>query len=107
MLAMATEVAPPITGRGSPDFAAFVRGPAMEPEFTDGSLVYVDAKTPAKHGDFVIARPAGRTVPLLRQLQVDGDRKYLRALNPLYPDPVMDLGDGRILGRVVHQFKAY
>lgn len=79
----------------------------MEPEFAEGSIVYVDARTPAKHGDFVVARPEGRMVPLLRLLQIDGDRTYLRALNPLYPDALLELGAGKVLGRVIHQSKSY
>ena len=88
-------------------YALIVRGPAMEPEFRDGWLVFVDDAAQAKHGDFVIARPEGRETPILRQLVIEGDAKYLRCLNASYPEPMLSLGAGKILGRVVYQGKAY
>lgn len=94
---------------GVPDhaYALTVRGPAMEPEFRDGWLVIVDSESPVKHGDFVIALAEGRRVPLLRQLVIEGDATYLRAINPTYPEPMIPLGKGRIYGRVSHQTKTY
>jgi phage repressor protein C with HTH and peptisase S24 domain len=103
----ATDYAPQPAGVPDSACASIVRGPAMEPEFRDGWLIYIDASTPAKHGDFVVARPAGRKVPILRQLVIDGDVTYLRAINDDYPERMVELGDGQIIGRVIYQAKQY
>lgn len=88
-------------------YALQVRGPAMEPEFRDGWLVYVDEIPPVEHGDYVVARPEGQIMPILRQLVHDGDKRFLRALNPAYPEGLVPLGDGKILGKVIYQARAY
>lgn len=88
--------------------ARIVRGPAMEPEFVDGAIVYIDPAAAVEHGDFVVARPEGHATPMLRQLVIDGDRSWLRALNSAFPDPIIELtARGEILGRVVYQGKSY
>lgn len=101
------EVAPRPTGVGEGAYALKVRGPAMEPEFRDGWLVYIDPHANVNHGDFIVAQPAGRMIPLLRQLVIEGDRRYLQATNPAQPEPLIELGDGRVFGRVVYQARAY
>lgn len=105
--AAATDYAPRPSGASESTYALIVRGPAMEPEFRDGWLIYVDETPAVKHGDFVVARPGGHVMPILRQLVVDGDATLLRAVNPSYPDGLTPLGDGKILGKVVYQARAY
>jgi SOS-response transcriptional repressor LexA len=104
---LAVAYVPQPSGVSDHAYALPVRGGAMEPEFRDGWLIYVDDAIPCKHGDYVVARPAGMTLPLLRQLVIEGDSTYLRATNPAYPDTMLPLGDGTIVGRVVYQAKAY
>lgn len=101
------EYAPRPAGVSEHAYALVVRGPAMEPEFRDGWRVYVEPGAPVKHGDFVVALPEGRKIPVLRQLSIEGDTTYLRCLNPQYPEPMIPLGAGRIIGRVVYQGQAY
>jgi hypothetical protein len=88
-------------------YALVVRGSAMEPEFRDGWLIYVDPQAPARHNDFVIARLRNHLQPVLRQLMLEGDITYLRALNPQHPGSLVELGGGEILGRVVYQARKY
>lgn len=107
IMATVNEWAPRLFGGPEPDYAVRMVGTAMEPEFRDGWLLYVDRRSAVKHGDFVVALPEGRAVPMLRQLQVDGDRMYLRAMNPTHPEAMIPLGSGRIVGKVVHQAKSY
>lgn len=102
------DFAPRPAGLPSRTFALHVRGQAMEPEFRDGWLIFVDDETPVKHGDFVVAVPEGRETPILRQLSIDGDTAYLRAVNRQHPDRLLPLGKkGKIIGRVVYQAKPY
>jgi hypothetical protein len=103
----ASSFAPRPAGISETCVAHIVTGPAMEPEFRDGWIIYVDAEAETKHGDFVVAWPPGRATPVLRQLVDEGGTRYLRCLNPSYPEPMAAVGDGQIAGRVVYQGKAY
>ena len=107
MRAQAKDFAPRFTGLPDNVVALRVQGPAMEPEFHDGWLIYVAPDSPAKHGDFVVAELEDRRTPILRQLLIDGDARFLKALNPAYPEPMLALGNGRIRGRVVYQARSY
>jgi hypothetical protein len=103
----ASDFAPRPAGISETCVAHIVTGPAMEPEFRDGWIIYVDSEFAARHGDYVVVWPAGRDTPVLRQLVDEGGARYLRCLNPGYPEPMVALGDGKIAGRVVYQGKAY
>ena len=104
---VATQFAPRPSGMSDNAYALPVQGPAMEPEFREGWLVYVDPDTVAQHGDFVVARLEGRAVPILRQLVMEGGVSYLRATNPTQPEPLVPLAAGQILGRVIYQGRIY
>jgi hypothetical protein len=100
--------APRPTGVSEQAVAVQVQGFAMEPEFRDGWLAYIDTGKAVKHGDYVVAKPAGRKVPMLRQLIVEGGTRYLRALNPQHPENLVVLDEeGSVIGRVVYQGKSY
>lgn len=99
--------APRPPGAGEDVVALRVQGPAMEPEFRDGWLVYIDRFVAAEHGDFVVARPSGHIHAVLRQLVIDGDTRYLKAINPDHPEGLVALKDGAILGRVTYQARSY
>ena len=55
----------------------------MAPEFPDGCVVVSDPVGRLHNGSFVIAEHGGEVI--LRQLDRDNDRWYLKALNASYP----------------------
>ena len=76
----------PCPVRCSPDtFVLRVRGESMEPRFRDGDLIFVDPAVPPDHGRFVVVREQDTHEAAFRQLIVEGEQHYLKALNPDWP----------------------
>lgn len=85
-------------------YALMVQGHAMRGEFPDGSIVIVNPEVRPAPGNHVVASVHGAAV--LRQLQVDGSARVLKALDPSYP--AIPVTDGvNILGVVVWMMKAF
>lgn len=63
-------------------YALRVIGDSMEPEFADGCVIIVDPGHRARDGSYVIVEFAGDV--FFRQLQIEGERSFLKALNPKY-----------------------
>ncbi|MEC9330264.1 MAG: S24 family peptidase [Pseudomonadota bacterium] len=68
---------------GNEPFALQVLGNSMAPEFPDGCVVVSEPVGRLHNGSFVIAEHGGEVI--LRQLDRDNDRWYLKALNASYP----------------------
>ena len=63
-----------------------------------GMIIFVDPEREAASGDRVVAKVNGDNEATFKQLVIDGERKYLKPLNPAYPvitDPF------RVLGKVI------
>ena len=71
-------------------FVLRVRGESMEPRFCDGDLIFVDPAVPADHGRFVVVRGEESGDATFKQLIVEGGRKYLKALNPDWPQRIVE-----------------
>ncbi len=79
-----------------------VTGVSMEPKFHEEDLIYVDPNYAAVHGKYVVVKPAKSNEPILRQLVIEGDRKYLKAMNPDWPNRIIELNaDATICGVVL------
>jgi len=63
-------------------YALRVVGDSMEPEFADGSVVIIDPGYAPRDGSYVIVEFAGDV--FFRQLVFDGERRFLKPLNPKY-----------------------
>jgi DNA polymerase V len=63
-------------------YALRVLGDSMEPEFAEGCIIIVDPGSAPRDGSYVIVEFAGDV--FFRQLVFDGERRYLRPLNPKY-----------------------
>ena len=63
-------------------YALRVLGDSMEPEFADGCVIIVDPGYVAREGSYVIVEYAGDL--FFRQLVIEGERRFLKALNPKY-----------------------
>lgn len=78
-------------GCGSSTFALRVRGASMEPRFRENDLIFCDPEHEPRSGSFVIVHKAGEDEPLFRQLVIEGQRRYLKAANPQWPEPIEPL----------------
>ncbi len=63
-------------------YALRVLGDSMEPEFPDGCVVIVDPGHTPRDGSYVVVEYAGDV--FFRQLVIDGERRFLKPLNPKY-----------------------
>lgn len=70
-------------------FVLRVRGESMKPRFQDGDLIFVDPAVSPDHGRFVVVRAEDSNEATFKQLIVEGDRKYLKALNPDWPQRIV------------------
>ena len=63
-------------------YALRVLGDSMEPEFADGCVIIIDPGYAPRDGSYVVVEFAGDV--FFRQLGFDGERKFLKPLNPKY-----------------------
>lgn len=93
----------PVPHSGS-TFAVRIRGESMyNPHerwsFRDGDVIFVDPERPARHRSFVVVKLQDSQETTFKQLIVEGDQKYLKALNPNWPEPIIRVqGDADICG---------
>jgi SOS-response transcriptional repressor LexA len=83
-------------------FILCVKGASMEPRFHNGDLVFVDPDATADSGNYVIVQLEDSDEATFRQLIVEGGRTYLKALNPDWPDRIIEITENaRVCGVVV------
>ena len=82
-------------------FVLRVKGASMEPKFANGDLVFVDPAVSTESGKFVVVRSETSDEAVFRQLIVEGGRQYLKALNPDWPDRIVELEPGAAVCGVV------
>jgi SOS-response transcriptional repressor LexA len=83
-------------------FILCVKGASMEPRFHNGDLVFVDPDAMADSGNYVIVQLEDSDEATFRELIVEGGRTYLKALNPDWPDRIIEIDENaRICGVVV------
>jgi SOS-response transcriptional repressor LexA len=95
----------PVT-HGNHTFVLRVRGMSMEPEYRDGDWIFVDPDRHAENGSHVVVRLENEQEATFKKLVIEGDRRYLMALNPGWPDRVIEInGNARIVGTVIFSGK--
>lgn len=88
-------------------FVLRVRGESMynphgRPSFQNGDLIFVDPDRHADHGSLVVVRLDDSKEATFKKLIVEGDKRYLRALNPAWPEKMIQInGNATICGVVV------
>jgi len=86
---------------GENAFALTVNGPSMEPEYKDGDIIYVDPDRQPINGSHVVVRLAQSNEATFKKLVMDGGKVYLQALNPDWPERIIQInGDAEIVGVV-------
>lgn len=91
---------------GPRTFVLRVRGESMfnphaRRSFRDGDLIYVDPDKISENESLVVATTEGSSEATFRQLIVEGDRKYLKALNPAWPDQITLVNDETVFCGIV------
>lgn len=87
-------------------FALKVRGESMfDPHgrrsFREGDIVYVDPDRQAENGSLVIAKLTDSQEATFKQLVIEDEKRYLKALNPSWPERMMPInGSCHIVGVV-------
>ena len=86
---------------GPHTFVLKVAGESMAPRFPDGEYIFVDPDVPAINGSFVVVRRANDGAATFKQLVVEDGRRYLKAANPNWPEPIVEVGPGAAVCGVV------
>ncbi len=71
-------------------FVLRVRGASMEPKFHESDLIFVDPNVAAEHGKYVVLRLDEPNEATFKQLIVEGNQHYLKALNPDWPNRIIE-----------------
>ena len=74
-------------------FVLRVDGESMEPKFHDGELIYVDPEVAPESGRYVVVRLGGADEAILAPAHRRGGRRYFKALNPDWPDRIVEASD--------------
>lgn len=81
-------------------FVLTIAGTSMEPDYTDGSEIFVDPLVePLHNDDVVVCDTEGKAT--FKRLKITQDGKYLEALNPDYPNRIIQVPEGTIICGVV------
>ena len=79
-----------------------VRGISMEPKFQEGQLIFVDPDKDPVNRSYVIAKIDDENEATFKQYIIEGNKRYLKALNPAWPDRMFEISENiRICGVVI------
>lgn len=100
---------PPNKKCGPNGYGLVVTGVSMSPKFEIGDKIYVnpDVQTfDLQTDDLVIVSCAGDTEATFKCLIIEGGNKYLKPLNPNWPEQIIKLTeDCRLVGKVVGLYR--
>ncbi len=82
-------------------FVLRVEGMSMEPKFHEGDLIFVDPNVAAVHGKYVVVRLDESNEATFKQLIVEGNQQYLKALNPDWPNRIIEVNAAATICGVV------
>lgn len=89
-------------------FLLKVVGKSMNPVFTEGDLIFVDPEVDATNGKYVVARLDDDNQATFKQLIIEDGHKYLQAVNPNWPTPIIPInGKCTIVGVVISSMKLF
>ena len=82
-------------------FVLRVRGESMEPRFHDGDLIFVDPEVTAVSGRYVVVQLGDAEEATFKQLIVEDAHQYLKALNPDWPQRIIEMNSTATICGVV------
>lgn len=77
--------------------------PHGKPSIPEDAIIIADREAVARSGDLVIVKIGDQEEAIFKQLVIDGGKRYLKSLNPLYPLIALDKQKSTLLG-VVKQY---
>jgi SOS-response transcriptional repressor LexA len=110
---MAEAYLPCPTPHGPWTFALRVRGQSMfnpnsPRSFHEGEIIYCDPDREADNGSLVVVKLIEEQEATFKQLVVEGSRRYLKALNPQWPEPYIEIdGEAEIVGVVIGKYVTF
>lgn len=82
--------------------------PADHRSFREGEIVLIDPNCDAENGSFVVVRLDDDSEATFKQLVLEGGKKYLKALNPTWPNRIFEVnGNATICGVVRSKIVKY
>lgn len=104
---VADEWLPCIKKHSNRTFALRVKGMSMynpmgKHTYSDGDIIFVDPEKDAVNGSRVVVRLEDSKEATFKQLVIEGEKMYLMALNPSWPDRIIEInGNATICGVVI------
>ncbi|MBA1322936.1 LexA family protein [Pseudomonas plecoglossicida] len=104
---------PCAVSHSSGTFALRVRGLSMfnpheRRSFREGDIIFVDPERDYENGSLVIAKLVDSKEATFKQLVIEGERHFLKPLNPSWPDPIIELPtDALICGVVISKVEIF
>lgn len=98
---------------GPRTFALKVKGLSMfnpngSISFSEGNIIFVDPDRGANHGSLIVARLEDSNEVTFKKLIVDGERRYLEALNPAWPERIIEINErATICGVVIAKLEPF
>ena len=74
-------------------FVLRVRGSSMEPKFHEGDLIFIDPSVTPDHGKYVVVLLEQSNEATFRQLIIEEGKQYLKALNPDWPNRIIEVDE--------------
>lgn len=79
-----------------------MENPGGKYSYSDGDVIYIDPDRQSENGSRVVVRLDDEKEATFKQLVIEGDRRYLRALNPSWPEKIIEInGNATICGVVI------
>jgi SOS-response transcriptional repressor LexA len=98
---------------GPRTYALRVRGQSMhnpggEISFAEGDIIFVDPDRDAIHKSLVVMRLDDSNEATFKRLLTDGEKRFLEALNPSWPNRIFEInGDARPCGVVIAKLESF
>jgi len=84
-------------------FVLRVEGASMETKFMSGDHIFVDPEAQWENGSYVVARLDDSNQATFKQLVIEGETKFLKAINPNWPVQFTPInGNCTIVGKVIY-----
>lgn len=98
----AEEYLPCPIAHGPRTFAVRIRGESMynpheRRSFREGDIVFIDPDVYPNHRSFVVAKLESSQEATFKQLIIEGNDMYLKALNPMWPDPIIRIHEDAVI----------
>lgn len=69
--------------------------------FRDGDIIFVDPSRDAENGSLVIVKLVDSQEATFKQLVMEGKRRFLKPLNPAWPEQIIELSPDATISGVV------